>query len=215
MGKQWSKAGNEEINKQFTAEELANEEWRAISGYEGLYEVSNLGRVKSLPRGKQWPYRRTHNNIRSFKYINRYPSVNLSKKGMAKFHFVHRLVAMAFIPNPNNYPFVNHEDESRNNNRVENLEWCTHKYNVNYGTARQRMLESKAKNPNIRAIQKHVGELNSKAVRQLSPKGDFIAEYKSMTEACEATGVNISTIIRHCKGRASKGTTRKFKFEYV
>ena len=122
---------------QYTKEELANEEWRPIKGYEGLYEVSNLGRIKRLPLGKQWPYRQTHNKIRRLKKSNRgYLVVNLSKQNKVKFYAVHRLVAAAFIPNTGNLPQINHKDENKTNNRVENLEWCNAKYNICYGTGR-------------------------------------------------------------------------------
>lgn len=103
--------------------------WRDIDGYEGLYKVSNLGNIKSLN------YRRTgkekiliHN-----KSGGGYMYVYLSKNGKQKQHLVHRLVSKAFIPNPNNYTEVNHKDEDKTNNRVENLDWCSRQYNNTYG----------------------------------------------------------------------------------
>lgn len=197
---------------------MEEEIWKDVIGYEGLYAVSNLGRVKSLPRGKQWPYRQTHNNIRKPLLKNGYYAVNLSKNGKVEYFFIHRLVAMAFIPNPHNLPFINHKDESRTNNRVENLEWCTHIYNVNYGTAIERQKRSRAANPNDALIRKRVGEKNSKAVRQLTPDGYLIREYSSMIEASQESGVNLSTIFRHCRGMVGNTIgrkVRKFKFEYV
>lgn len=203
----------------FTDQEIANEEWRPIPGFEGYYEVSNIGRIKRLPRGKQWPYRLTHNNIRKCR-INKtgYYCVNLSKDNRVKWVAVHRLVAMAFLPNPLNLPCINHKDESRDNNRVENLEWCTYQYNANYGTARERQKASRRSNPNDYQIRKLVGEKNSKAVQQFSPDGDLIATYKSLSAASEASGVHISTIIRHCKGKIGNDMgrkTRKFIFKYM
>lgn len=192
--------------------------WKDIPGYEGLYKVSNYGRVLSLPRGKQWPYRQTHNNIRKQRVKGHYYQVNLSKDGKTKCLLVHRLVALAFIANPLNLPCVNHKDENPLNNRVDNLEWCTYQYNANYGTGVQRQAISRKNNPNDPISRKIVGEINSKPVRQLTPDGIPIAEFKSLTEASTTTGVSISTIIRHCKGRVWNNMgrkVRKYIFEYA
>lgn len=197
---------------------MDQEIWKDVKGYEGLYLVSNFGRIKRLPLGKQYPSRQTHNNIRKLAIKNGYYVVNLSKNGVVKYCFVHRLVAIAFLPNPDNLPFINHKDETRTNNRVENLEWCTHQYNVNYGTARIRQSISRANNPNEPAIRKLVGEKNSRAVRQYTPNGEFVAEYKSMTEASQKTGIHITSIIRHCKGRVGNPIgrkVRKYIFRYA
>ena len=117
--------------------------WKDIEGYEGLYQVSNKGRVKSLSRlvvrvGK--PNYITKEKILKCSELKGtgYPVVSLGSNNNFKSMLVHRLVAQAFIPNPDNLPCVNHKDETRNNNDVRNLEWCTQKYNCNYGTARQR-----------------------------------------------------------------------------
>lgn len=105
-----------------------SEEWKQVVGYEGLYEVSNKGRVK----GK--------NGIRkAYDNGNGYMKVTLSKDGVERGRYIHRLVAEAFIPNRNNYRCVNHKDECKNNNNVDNLEWCSHKYNNNYGTKCERV----------------------------------------------------------------------------
>ena len=107
------------------------EEWKDIEGYEGMYQVSNQGRVKSLKFGKE--------KIRKCREMsNGYLVVGLCKEGKRTDKLVHRLVAEAFLPNPNNLPQVNHKDENPSNNNVENLEWCTPKYNCNYGTRNQR-----------------------------------------------------------------------------
>ena len=112
------------------------EEWRDIEGYEGLYQVSNEGRVRNVKRNK----------VRSFSDNGcGYYNVLLSKNGNKTPHYVHRLVAEAFIPNPNNLPEVNHKNEDKTLNTVENLEWCTSKYNMNYGTARERTSEKQRK----------------------------------------------------------------------
>lgn len=111
------------------------EEFRTIAGYEGLYSVSNLGNVRNDLTGKILKPQLNHHN---------YLRVRLWKDAKAKGYFIHRLVAFAFIPNPDpdNFPEVNHLDEDKGNNCVENLEWCNRKYNANYGTARQRHSET-------------------------------------------------------------------------
>ena len=99
------------------------EEWKDINGYEGLYMISNFGRIKSLYQ----------NRILKPKVDkNGYLEIGLMKNKRRKYFKVHRLVAMNFIDNQNNYPVVNHKNEIKNDNRVENLEWCTVKYNNHY-----------------------------------------------------------------------------------
>ncbi len=192
---------------------MNNEIWKDIPGYEGIYQVSNLGSIKRLPLGKQWPSRKTHNNLRVLRDRNGYLSVNLSRENSTKWWLVHRLVAIAFIPNPQGYPCVNHKDENKRNNRADNLEWCSYEYNANYGLGRERQKISRANNPLDYISRRLVGEMNSKAVKQLSKDGQLIATYASLTEASQATGINISTIIRQCKGY-TKGV-RKYKFQYM
>ena len=112
------------------------EEWRDIEGYEGLYQISNLGRVKSFPRPT------TPGGILKInKRKDGYCSVMLCKNGKTKRFSVHRLVAQAFIPNPNNLPIINHKDENPSKNIVDNLEWCDYEYNNNYGTLPKRLSE--------------------------------------------------------------------------
>lgn len=117
---------------------MSNSEiWKDVVGYEGSYQVSNLGRVKRIKHT-------TKNYFFSERIVNQYVNMNgymmapLSKDGKDKHKAVHRLVAQAFIPNPNNLQCVNHKDENKQNNNVENLEWCTKKYNTNYGTMKER-----------------------------------------------------------------------------
>lgn len=130
-----------------------SEDWKPVKGYEGMYEVSNTGRVRSVTRfvrgGNQFgavykiarngrelkpKKRRVHGEYEE----NGHLRVSLSRNGQTKKFFVHRLVAEAFIPNPNNFPIINHIDENPQNNNADNLEWCSYKYNSNYGTSRER-----------------------------------------------------------------------------
>jgi hypothetical protein len=100
-------------------------EWKPVFGYEGLYEVSNIGEIRHTKGNIKKP------TIKKDKHTN-YKQVSLWKDGKNKSFLVHRLVAQAFIPNPNNYPIINHKDEDGTNNCVVNLEWCNHSYNTKY-----------------------------------------------------------------------------------
>lgn len=116
--------------------------WKPVDGFEGLYEVSNLGRVRSLPKiiersdGRKVAY---NGKVLRKRFDQKgYVCAILCHKGKSHCRKVHRLVATAFIPNPDCLPFVNHKDEVKHNNTVDNLEWCTGKYNSNYGTVQDR-----------------------------------------------------------------------------
>lgn len=108
--------------------------WKDIKDYEGLYQVSNMGRVKSLNYHNTKEERILKQNI-----VRGYYQVCFSVNKKRKYYRVNRLVAQAFLPNPNNYPCVNHKDENPKNNIVSNLEWCDVKYNINYGTRNKRI----------------------------------------------------------------------------
>ena len=109
--------------------------WKDIKGYEGHYEVSNLGNVKSVKRYKKVLKPRQHKNG--------YVFVSLCANGKAKDFSVHRLVGNAFLDNPENLPEINHKDEDKTNNNASNLEWCTREYNQSYGTRVERCTQIK------------------------------------------------------------------------
>ena len=163
--------------------------------YEGLYQVSNLGNILSLN------FRNTGRAelMNPWEDKDGYLKIGLRKNRKTDFILVHRLVAQTFLPNPDNLPQVNHKDENKANNRVENLEWCDGKYNHNYGTINQRI--SKA-NTN--------GKL-SKPVLQLSLTGELIREYPSANE-CGRNGFERSGVIRCCNGKQK--THKGFRWMY-
>lgn len=109
--------------------------FKDIPGYEGLYQISNLGNVKSLH------YNKSNRQVILKPRLNKkgYCRVGLHSKGESKDFFIHRLVAESFIPNPNNLSDVNHKDENKQNNCVNNLEWLSHRDNMNYGTIKERI----------------------------------------------------------------------------
>jgi hypothetical protein len=162
-----------------------------VPGYEN-YLVSNNGVVVSTIRHSKRCFEVLPQRTEKQGYKN----VTLHKDGKNHTLKVHRLVAMAFIPNPNNYPQVNHKDEDKANNCVENLEWCTAKYNSNYGTR----------------VERHK-RLVGKKVRQIDPEiGICIETYFSMGEASEKTGIDRGSINNCCLGnRKSAGG---YKWEY-
>lgn len=113
---------------------MSEEVWKDIPGYEGLYQVSTYGRIKALERMRKNNRLRKEYILKNHNYKNGYKKITLCDSSMKeKRFFVHRLVAMTFIDNPNHLPIINHKDENPSNNNVYNLEWCTYQYNVTYG----------------------------------------------------------------------------------
>lgn len=166
---------------------IEKEVWKDIQGYEGKYQVSNLGNVKSLN------YRGTGKERILIQYLGKdYLFVILYKNCISKNFSVHRLVAAAFINNHNNYPCVNHKDENKLNNRVENLEWRSYEYNINFGTRNERMLKTK-KLRNSRTAER--------SVLQFTNDGKFVKEFPSTHEATRCTGINHGNICSCFKGR--------------
>lgn len=158
---------------------IENEVWKPVEGYEGLYEVSNLGRVRSLNFNHTGQIRVFKPTTDSYGYLH----VGLYKNGKPKTFKVHRLVASAFIENPGNLEQVNHKDEDKTNNRVENLEWCDSRYNINYGTRNSR-----------------VSKAQSKHVLQFTKNGEFVKEWQSTIE-CEMHGFNHRPVSACCLGK--------------
>ena len=171
--------------------------WLPVVGYEGLYEVSDGGNIRSLVRYKK--------QLKPSKNTNGYLSVELFKHKASKRFLVHRLVAAAFLPNPQNFPQVNHKDENRCNNSADNLEWCSARYNMNYGAgAKTRHLKIDYSAPIFAATARENGAKVSRPVLQFSKSGEFIKRYNSGKEAHRLTGINHSHIMECCAGKRYK-----------
>lgn len=125
--------------------------WKSIAGFEGLYEVSNFGSVRN-GKGeiKKQGIKRTTWTC--------YKTVKLWKDGKYHTKYIHRLIAEAFIPNPDNLPFINHKDEDGTNNSIENLEWCTREYNANYGTAQKKRIKKLKNVPHTEEHKQKISE---------------------------------------------------------
>ena len=205
--------------------DMQEEIWKDVVGYEGLYQVSNLGRVRSLPRevsrfekgrkyildGRVLKY--GHGHGRCYKYL----LVCLCKDQQRSMKRVNRLVAEAFIPNPDNLPMVNHKDENPSNNRVDNLEWCTAKYNSNYGTAREKMKETRKKNnSNKKMLLTRIKNNSSKppkSVAMIDDDGNVVKKYFSVSDAARDIGVHHNSVSRVCKG--IRRDVHGYKFKYI
>ena len=162
--------------------------WKDIIGYEGLYQVSNLGEVRSVSR------RGAKGKILSKSINNGYYRVVLCSNSKAKGMAVHRLVAQSFISNPNNLPVVNHKDENKLNNNVENLEWCTQSYNILYSSNR------------------HERYYNKQKIVQLDMENNLIRIVCEVNEFCKGKDFDESCIIKCCKGK--RKSHKKFKWLY-
>lgn len=164
-------------------------EWRPMPGHEKNYEISSKGDAR----------RKGSRNLLAKKVErNGYVRVRVSDNGIAKDELVHRLVAIAFIENPNGYKTVNHIDENKQNNRVCNLEWCDMSYQNSYGNG--------AKSRNTAKM---------RAIDQFSKDGTFLRRWDSIKSAAESLGLNPSTIVCVCKQKRRYKTTGGFSFRYA
>ena len=181
---------------------MENEIWKNVKGYEGIYEISNMGRLKS----HYTVGRKSHGDksfekiIKPAKCTNGYLEYHLCKKGKRKVVLAHRLVAEHFIDNPNNLPQVNHIDEDITNNCVENLEWVTPKQNANHGTRNERCANAQK----IKVV-------------QLDLEGNFIRLWNGFKDIERELNVGCENIIRVCKGKykTSCGYIWKYYDDYL
>lgn len=169
--------------------------WKDIEEYEGKYQVSNLGRVKSLLFINGNIIKKREKILKELGE-NKYLHVTLWKNHKGKNYSVHQLVAKAFIENPNNYKEINHKDENIRNNKADNLEWCDHKYNINYGTRT-----------------KKVKEKMQVSVVQYDLNGNFIKEWDCMNDAIRF--YNNKHIVDVCKGKRISANNYIWKYDIL
>lgn len=190
---------------------MEEEIWKDIKGYEGLYQISNLGNVKSLKRittGKKYGKHNLKEKILKFIKSGKYYSVHLCKNGKRQATYVHRLVGIAFLENENNYLDINHKDGDTKNNNVENLEWCNRSYNIKHS---YKVLKRTANTKGfIDYIQKRKRKIN-----QYDLQGNFIKEWGCISEAekflnQEHTG----KICECCKHKHGRKSAFGYKWEY-
>ena len=167
---------------------MKEEVWQDIKGFEGYYQVSNMGRAKSLERtvenGRGYYKTVPEKILKVYDNGRGYLFVQLCKDGKVKNCFVHRLVADAFCENPSGYKEINHINEDKSDNRAENLEWCDRAYNIKYGTRNQRMAEKRGK-----------------AVISINKISGLILEFPSISEASKQTGISLGGICECCTGK--------------
>ena len=168
--------------------------WKEIPDTDGKYLISTAGEVMAISRRVKFGnvFRWTKTNIRTArKKENGYLELEI----LGKHHYIHRLVAEAFIPNPHNFPCINHKDENKENNSVENLEWCDYSYNANYGTRTKRAKEKQFGDRFV-VINLDTGEV-----------------YKTPKDASRATGIHNDSISRVCKGKSK--TAGGYRWRYL
>lgn len=173
---------------------MKQELWKDVKNYEGLYQISNFGRIKSLSRLKNNQYnayliKEKILKLRKTKYG--YNEIKLNKNNTSKVFKVHRLVAQAFLEDYDEKLQVNHKDENKTNNRVDNLEMCDSKYNCNYGTRNNKI---------------------AKGILQLDSNNNIIKIWRSATDIEKELNIKQSNIIAVCKGK--RKTLRGFKWKY-
>lgn len=166
--------------------------WKDVSGYEGLYQVSNLGRIKSSERHGN--FNKNHILIGG-KDTKGYRVVSLTKNGKGLTKKVHRLVAQAFILNPKNLPQINHIDGNKQNNTIKNLEWCDNAYNYKHS------VQNKLRINSIKELKK-LAKKREKKVYQYNSEHNLIAEYDSITKAQRKT--KVSHISDCCLGKIKR-----------
>lgn len=194
---------NEEFIKSIA---LEGEEWRDVVGYEGCYMVSSLGRILSLGRPiRYYAYTKMlpPSLMSQRKWNSGYLSVTLKKNGKRECLSVHRMVAIAFVPNPNDYPCIDHRNDDKSDNRASNLQWCTHEFNNSKEHHRRASSVSRKGKP-IPSIQT--------PIVQLSTNGDLVRVFPSMTDA-DNNGFQHSAIHRVIHNKLK--THRGFKWMYL
>jgi hypothetical protein len=179
--------------KPLTKEEQKMREWKDVVGYEGIYKVSRIGNVYSTySRRLLKPY------IASDGYLR----LNLCKNKKVKITMLHRIVAEAFIPNPNNLPVVNHIDGNKANPIADNLEWTTHSKNSAHAFAiGLNHISEKCRKAVSLIAAENGAKTTSKVVMQMDADGSVIKEFSSFREAARETNISRANILRACKSK--------------
>lgn len=204
---------------EFTKEESANEEWRDIVGYEGLYQVSNLGRVCGLPittkfgdRYKKHPYRILTPTISKRGYY----TVGLNKNGKTKTMTLHRLIAKAFIPNPENKGYIDHIDTNRLNNDIRNLRWVTSKENANNPLTLEKNRQKCKQLWQEGKFDNRKNRYSCIKVGQYTKNGDLIKVWGSIIEAAKTLGIDSSSISSVCLGtNPNRRSAGGYKWKHI
>lgn len=172
--------------------------WREIAETKGLYSVSDSGDVRNNETGLLLkPF------IRPTGYV--FFGISMRRKGYGKItRAAHRLVAEAFIPNPNNYPLVNHKDENRVNNHVSNLEWCTNSYNITYGNATRN-----------KVAHRYGKDIKQKIIEQYDRNGNLVATYETNRAAAKAVHCSEGNISACCLGYRPTAGNYIWKFKFI
>ena len=171
--------------------------WKDVNGYSGLYKVNENGDIFSI---------RARKNLKPNLLRSGYYQYTLNKDGKRKLMLGHRVVAEAFIDNPDGYPMINHKNEIKTDNRADNLEWCTNSYNQKYGSLPKRRRKSGAWKKGVEATKKAVAQMN---------RGVIIETFESISEASRKTGINLSNISQCCKGNRETAGGYSWIFEEV
>lgn len=189
---------------------MQSEIWKDVPGYSGLYQVSNLGRVKSIERVDANKHLVRERILKQSNRGNGYNVVVLYSKGHKMFA-VHRLVALAFIPNPDGLPQINHKNEIKTDNRVENLEWCTARQNANYGTNRERI--SRTRKCSKRC--KDDVERRKRQIEQYDLSGNFIRRYDSISDAKIENGIPVNNGSLNACLKGKQKTAYNYVWKYA
>lgn len=187
---------------------LAAEIWRDIPGYEGYYQASTLGNIRSVSRTVKSTSRNSNTYIKKLESVILSQATNdkvnykqkiviLSIEGKHRTCVVARLIAATFIPNPNNLPQINHKDEDPTNNKVSNLEWCDSNYNNNYGLRSLRESNTKTKY----------------RINQYDKSGEFIKTWRNSKDIQRELGINHSSVLQCCRGERKQAGGFIWKFD--
>ena len=187
--------------------------WKDVPGFEGIYQVTRDGRVRSLDRTTLYKDKHLRfvsgREMKPFMDRHGYKVVTLKKNRYKKHWFVHRIVGITYIPNPDNLPQINHKDEVKTNNNVENLEWCTNYYNEVYGTS----IERSVKNRDTKAVGRKIALARTFGfVDQLDLNDNIIKTWVSARTAGRSLGKHGSNISKCCNGQQKTAYGYKWVF---